>query len=145
MAKALTVSKRLPLGKAISAKVTACLPVGARLVCVDNTGAKELEIIAVKKYKGVRGRLPKAGVGSLVVCSVKKGRPDIRKKVVLAVIVTQKKEYRRANGMRIKFEENSAVLVDDTGAPKGSEIKGPVAREVVERWTKIASIASIVV
>lgn len=77
--------------KAIPAKVTRALPVGARLHCADNTGAKELEIIAVKGYKGVRRRLPAAGVGDMVVVSVKKGTTEMRREVLNAVIIRQKR------------------------------------------------------
>lgn len=145
MAKPLGVTKNLPLGKAITANISRCLPTGARLVCADNTGAKELEIIAVRGYKGVKRRYPRAGVGDMIVTSVKKGRPDIKKQVVLAIIVRQKKEYTRYNGMKIKFEDNAAVIVGDEGVPRGTEIKGAVAREAAERWNKIGTIASIVV
>jgi large subunit ribosomal protein L14 len=144
MAKPLGLSKNLPLGKAISTKITRALPVGARVNCVDNTGAKELEIISVRGYKGVKRRYPKAGVADLVVASVKKGKPEIRKEVVLAVIIRQKKPYVRYDGSRIRFEDNAAVLVGDDGTPRGTEIKGAIAKEVVERWTKIGSIANIV-
>ena len=145
MAKPLGLTKNLPLGKAITARVTRALPVGARLNCADNTGAKELEIIAVRSYKGVRRRLPRAGIGDLVVASVKKGRVDIRGQVVLAVIVRQKKEYTRHNGIKISFEDNAAIIVDDNGMPKGTEIKTAIAREVTDKWNKIGSIATIVV
>ncbi len=145
MAKPMGVFKNIPLGKAITAKITSCLPVGARLNCADNTGAKELEIIAVRGYRGVKRRYPRAGIGDLIVASVKKGRPDIRSNIVLAVIVRQKKEYTRYNGMKVKFEDNAAVIVTDDGMPKGTEIKSAVAREATERWVKIGSIASVVV
>jgi len=131
--------------KAIKAVVPRCLPTGARLVCADNTGARELEIIAVKGYKGVRRRYPAAGVGDMVVVTVKKGTPDIRKQVHYAVIIRQRKEYRRPDGTRVKFEDNAAVITDEEGNPKGSEIRGPVAREAAERFPKIGSIASIIV
>ncbi|WP_457620732.1 50S ribosomal protein L14 [Methanopyrus sp.] len=132
--------------KAIKAKSPrAALPVGARLVCADNTGARELQIIAVKGYKGVRRRLPNAGIGDMVVCSVKEGSPDMRKEVVNAVIVRQRKEYRRPDGTRVKFEDNAAVIVTPDGTPRGSEIRGPVAKEAAERWPRIGSIASIIV
>jgi len=145
MAKPLGVSKNLPLGKAITSKIKPVIPVGAKLNCADNTGAKELQIIAVKKYRGVRRRMPKACIGSLVVCSVKKGRRDLRKQVVLAVIVRQSKEYTRYSGAKIRFEDNAAVIVGDNGVPKGTEIKTAIAREAAERWVKIGSIASIIV
>ncbi|MGB3458952.1 MAG: 50S ribosomal protein L14 [Halobacteriota archaeon] len=131
--------------KGIKAKITKALPTGARLDCVDNTGAKVLQIIAVKGYRGVKNRYPKAGIGDVVIVSVKKGRPEIRKQIVRAVIVRQRKEFRRPSGMRVKFEDNAAVIVDEKGMPTGSEIRGPVAREAVERFAKIASAATIIV
>lgn len=131
--------------KAVAARMTTALQVGTRLKCDDNSGAKELEILAVKRYKGKRRRLAKAAIASLVICSVKKGKPDIRKKIVKAIIIRQKKEFRRANGLRVKFNDNAAVLVNDDGMPKGSEIKGVVAKEVAERYAKIATIAKNVV
>ncbi len=139
------VSKRLPLGQAISANISRSLPTGARLVCADNTGAKEIEIIAVKGYKGVKRRYPAAGVGDLVVASVKKGRPEIRKEVVFAVIVRQRQPYTRCNGTKIKFEDNAAILISKEGLPRGSEIKGAIAREATERWNKIGTLASVIV
>lgn len=144
MAKPLGLIKNLPLGKSISTRVTKALPVGARLNCADNTGAKELEIVSVRSYKGRKRRYAKGGVSDLVVASVKKGKPEIRKEVVLAVIVRQRKPYTRYDGSRVRFEDNAAVLVEDDGSPRGTEIKGAIAREVVERWTKVGSIASIV-
>ncbi|MBA7516325.1 50S ribosomal protein L14 [subsurface metagenome] len=131
--------------RGVKAKVTKALPTGARLDCVDNTGAKILQIIAVKGYRGVKNRYPKAGVGDMVIVTVKKGRPEIKKQVVKAVIVRQRKEFRRVSGMRVKFEDNAAVIVDDKGSPTGSEIRGPVAREAVERFSHIASAATMIV
>ncbi|MEE8168018.1 MAG: 50S ribosomal protein L14 [Candidatus Hydrothermarchaeales archaeon] len=131
--------------KAIEARINKALPAGARLDVTDNSGAKEIEIISVIGGSGVRRRLPKAGVGDLVVASVKKGTPEMRKQKVYAIIVRQKKEYRRPNNMRIKFEDNAAVITNETGEPKGSDIKGAVAKEAAERWSKIASIASIII
>lgn len=145
MAKVLGLQKNLPIGKAVTAKISKPLPVGARLVCADNTGAKELEIISVRGYKGVLNRFPSAGIGDLVVTSVKKGRPDLRNQIMLAVIVRQKKTYTRYNGAKIKFEDNAAVVVGDDGLPKGTEIKGAVAREATDRWNKIGAITSIVI
>lgn len=115
------------------------------MVCVDNSGAKVLELIAVKTYKGKLRRLPKAGVGDVVVCSVKKGNEKIRKTVVHAVIVRQKKEYRRYDGERVKFMDNAAVLVNPkTFEPQGTEIRSVIAKEVVERFSAIGKIASMV-
>jgi len=60
--------------KALTARITRPLQLKSRLVCADNSGAKELELIAVKSYKGRLRRLPKAGIGNVVICSVKKGK-----------------------------------------------------------------------
>ena len=81
--------------KPIKAKVTRALPVGAFVETCDNSGAKILKITSVKGAKTVKGRLAAGGVGDLITASVKKGKPDIIKQVVFAIIVRQKKEYRR--------------------------------------------------
>ncbi|RLG70474.1 MAG: 50S ribosomal protein L14 [Methanobacteriota archaeon] len=125
-------------------RVTKGLTTGSYLHCADNTGAKELQIISVIGYKGVWRRQPLAGVGDIVVASVKKGKPELRKQIVNAVIVRQRKEYRRPDGIRVKFEDNAAVITTPEGQPKGSEIRGPIAREVAERWPRIVSIASMI-
>jgi len=127
------------------AKIPRAINAGASLDCADNTGARVLQVIAVKKYRGVKNRMPRAGIGDMVVVSVKKGTPEMRKQLFTAVIVRQKKEFRRPDGIRVKFEDNAAVITDDNGIPKGSEIKGPVSREVAELFGKIASAASIIV
>lgn len=129
----------------VSAKVTKGLQLGSVLSCVDNSGAKELRIIAVTRYKGVHRRNPKAGVSDVVVCSVTKGDEKMRKQVVHAVIVRQKKEYRRADGTRIAFTDNAAALINaKTHEPVGTEIRTVVAREAVERFSAIGKIAAIV-
>jgi large subunit ribosomal protein L14 len=127
------------------AKIPRAINTGAYLDCVDNTGARTLFVIAVTKYRGVKNRQPRAGIGDMVVVSVKKGTPEMRKQLLKAVIIRQKKEFRRPDGLRVGFEDNAAVITDDDGVPKGSEVKGPVAREVAERFGKIASAASIIV
>ncbi len=131
--------------KAISASVSKSLCQKSRCLCTDNSGAKEIEIISVFGFRGKKKMSPKAGIADLVNVVVKKGKPEIRKKVERAVIVRVKKEYRRANGMRIKFSDNAVVLVDEKGLPKASEVKGAVAKEVGERWPKIAGLASSIV
>src|SRR3990167_811076 len=130
----------------VKAKVTKGLNVGSYVDTCDNSGAKVIKITSVLRSKTVKGRIPRCGVGDLVMAAVKRGRPDMRKQVVFAIIVRQKKEYRRPDGMRIKFEDNSAVVLkDDKGNPKGTMMKGPIAKEVTERWPGIAKVASIVV
>jgi large subunit ribosomal protein L14 len=132
--------------QAVKARVTRGLPAGTLIKTCDNSGAKILKIFGVKGHKTVKGRVPAAGVGDLVIASVKSGKPDIRKQVVFAVIVRQKKEYRRADGTRIKFEDNAAVVLkDDKGNPKGTIFKGAIAKEACDRWPGVAKLASIIV
>jgi large subunit ribosomal protein L14 len=131
---------------AVKAKVTKALPVGAWIKTCDNSGAKVIRIFNVMGRKTVKNRYASGGVGDLVMGSVKSGKPDMKKQVVLAVIVRQKKEYRRPDGMRVKFEDNAVVVLkDDKGTPKGTLLKGPIAKEACDRWPGIAKLASIVV
>src|SRR5213594_3391671 len=109
--------------KAVRAKVTKSLNVGTNLVCADNSGAKIIQIISVKGYKGVRRRQPKAGVADVIKITVKVGDVKVRKQIFNAVVIRQKKDYRRLDGLRVKFEDNAAVIVDDKFEPKGTEIK----------------------
>lgn len=132
--------------KALKANVTKALPVGAYVPTCDNSGAKIVKIFSVFRSKTVRGKKPSAGVGDLVMASVKSGKPEMRKQVVFAIVVRQKKEYKRLNGMRIKFEDNAVVVLkDEKGNPKGTIFKGPIAKEVADRWPAVAKIASIIV
>ncbi len=131
--------------KGIAAQVTKGLPTGARLACVDNTGARIVEIVSVKHIKTGHRRYPSAGVGDMVTVTVKKGKPEMKRQLFNAVIVRQRMPYRRPDGTRIQFEDNAAVIVTPEGDPKGSAIKGPIAREAAERWPRIASTASMIV
>lgn len=131
--------------KSISATVSRGLQVGSRIKCVDNSGAKEVELISVKGYRGVKNRIPGCGVGGLAMAAVKKGDPKIKHEVVNVVIVRQKKEYRRPNGMRVKFEDNAVVIVNEKGEPRGTIIKTPIAKEAVERFSMIGKIATSVI
>lgn len=132
--------------KAIKANITKGLQKGSYLVACDNSGAKSLFVISFRGGKGVKGRNPSGGVGDFITASVRNGNPEMMKKVVNAVIVRQKKEYKRADGMRVKFQDNAAVVLkDDKGNPKGTLIKGPIAKEVVGRWPAVAKVAKLVV
>ena len=111
------------------------------LNAADNTGAKKLMCIRIlgdsfRRY---------AGIGDIVVCSVKEASPGgVVKKgdVVRAVVVRTKKEMRRPDGSYIKFDENAAVIVKDDKSPRGTRIFGPVARELRDRdFMKIISLA----
>ena len=131
--------------KAVSTRVTKALPVGAQLVCADNTGAKIIKIISVMGFKGKRRTKPAAGVASQVSVKVLKGDEKVRHEVHRAVIIRQRREYRRTDGTHISFEDNAAVLVNEKGEARGTLVKGPVAREAVERFSTIGKIANQVV
>lgn len=171
--------------------MTLGLPVGAVMNCADNSGAKNLSVIAVRNIKGRLNRLPAAGAGDMVVATVKKGKPELRKKgkfnanllfntqkfnriwfniVMPAVIVRQRKAWRRRDGVFLYFEDNAGVIVNvrasfhlelyslprsmlmcflfdfqPKGEMKGSAITGPVAKECADLWPRIASAAGTVV
>lgn len=121
------------------------IPYGAQLPVVDNSGAKIVEVISVIGYKPCRCRYPQAMIGDMTVVTVKKGTPEMRKKVVRAIIVKMRQKSARPDGTVIHFEDNGAVVVDEDGNPKGTEIKSAIARESAERWPAIAKIAKVVV
>ncbi|MEM3126913.1 MAG: 50S ribosomal protein L14 [Candidatus Woesearchaeota archaeon] len=132
--------------KALKANLTKGLQVGSFVNSCDNSGAKIVKITSVFRQKTVKGRNPSACIGDMVMVAVKRGSPEMRKQVVQAVVVRQKKEYRRPDGIRIKFEDNAVVILkDDKGNPKGTMIKGPIAKEACERWPAVAKIASVIV
>ena len=112
-----------------------------RLDVADNSGARRLRCIQPRG--GSTG--PKAGLGDIVMASVQEATPDSSVKkgtVVRAVIVRMRKESRRRDGTYIRFDTNSAVLVDEMGEPLGTRVFGPVARELREkRFMKIVSLA----
>ena len=130
----------------VNANLTKGLNYGAHVPTCDNSGAKVIKVFGAKRNKTVKGRMGSAGVGDLVLASVVKGKPEMRKQTVLAIIVRQKKEYMRKDGTRIKFEDNAAVVVkDEKGNPKGTILKGAVAKEAADRWGNLAKIARIIV
>ena len=131
--------------KAISARATAGLNFGANMIASDNSGAKVVRLVSVKKGKGKKGKQGCAKIADWVKVSIRKGVPDMKGKVFDAVVIRQKKSYRRLTGERIAFEDNAvAILKDDKGNPKATQIKGPIAREILERWPQVGKIASIV-
>ena len=111
------------------------------LKVADNTGAKELMCIRV--LGGTRRRY--AGIGDVIVCSVKKAAPGGTVKkgdVVIAVVVRTVKGVKRADGSFIRFDENAAVIIKEDKTPRGTRIFGPVARELRDKeYTKILSLA----
>lgn len=131
--------------KGLGSSVNKGLQVGSRLTCSDNSGAKIVQIIGVKGAKAAHAMYPKVGVGDVVTVAVKKGTTEMKKKVLKAVVVRQRQPFLRPNGMRMCFEDNAAVIIDDQGLPTGTEIKGAVAREVADRFPKVSAIAPAVV
>jgi len=131
--------------EALKADVTQGLEKGSLINCADNTGARELRVISVSGYSGTKNRHPKAGLGDKVTVSVTKGTPEMRRQVIEAVIVRQRKPIRRPDGTRVKFEDNAAVIINENEEPQGTEIKGPIAREVAERFGSVASTATMIV
>ncbi len=112
-----------------------------RLKVGDNTGAKEL--LCIKVLGGSRRKY--ATVGDIIVCTVKEASPGgvVKKsEIVKAVVVRTKKEIRRPDGSYIRFDTNSAVIINDDGQPRGTRIFGPVARELRDKdFMKIISLA----
>jgi large subunit ribosomal protein L14 len=131
--------------KAVSSRTGMPLQVGSKIRCADNSGAKVLQIISVRGFKGIRKTRPSAGIADLVMCKVLSGTEKVRHQVFKAVIVRQVKEFRRPEGIRVQFEDNAAALVTDKFEPVGSLIKGPVAKEVVERFKGLGKTASVIV
>ncbi len=130
--------------KSIGIKMTKGLTIGSKILCIDNSGAKEFQIIGIKVKKGVRRRLLSAGIGDKIIVRVTKGLEKLKGDVHMAVIVRQKKEFQRADGMRVKFEDNAAIMITEENTPKGSKIKGPIAKEAVERFISIGKISRVV-
>lgn len=116
------------------------IQVGTNLKIADNTGAKAIRVIRV--LGGTRRRY--AQIGDIIVASVKVVEPRKivkKKEVVRAVIVRQKKAFRRKDGTYIRFDDNAAVILAGE-EPKGNRIFGPVPRELKDRgFVKIISLA----
>ena len=126
-------------------KISRGLTSGSILRCADNSGARELRLIQVMGYKGRLRRYPSAAVGNKIVISVRRGTPEMRRKIFHGVVIRQRKPYRRSDGTWVQFEDNAAVIITPEGEMKGSDIRGPVAKEAAERWPRIAGASSIIV
>ncbi|MBQ3386105.1 MAG: 50S ribosomal protein L14 [Eggerthellaceae bacterium] len=111
------------------------------LTVADNSGARKVRCIKV--IGGSKRRY--AGLGDVIICAVQEAQPNgnIKKgDVVRCVVVRQKKEIRRADGSYIKFDQNACVVINNDGAPRGTRIFGPVARELRDKkYMKIVSLA----
>jgi large subunit ribosomal protein L14 len=111
----------------------------------DNSGATLARVIGVIRYKPVWRRIPGASVGDMVVVSIRAGKPELRKQIMRAVVIRQRRPYRRVDGTWIAFEDNAVVIMTPEGEPKGTEIRGPLAKEAAERWPNLAPLATIIV
>ncbi|MBW2108699.1 MAG: 50S ribosomal protein L14 [Deltaproteobacteria bacterium] len=121
------------------------IQVESKLQVADNSGAKKLYCIRV--LGGSRRRY--ARIGDIIIVAVKEAIPHAKVKkgdVMRAVVVRTKKELRRPDGSYIKFDDNSAVLINQHGEPIGTRIFGPVARELrAKKFMKIISLAPEVI
>ncbi len=131
--------------KGLAGRQTRGLPHLAKLDCVDNTGAKILQLISVKGTGSTMRRYPSAGVGDMIRVTVKRGSPDRRRQMYDAVVVRQRRPFRRADGTWVQFEDNAAVLTNERGDMLGSDLKGPISREAAERWPRVAATAKQIV
>jgi large subunit ribosomal protein L23e len=129
----------------IKMRVTLALPVAARINCADNTGAKILYIMAVTRFGARLNRMPAASIGDMVLVTVKKGKPELRKKVMPAVVIRQRKAWRRSDGIFICCEDNAGVIVNPKGEMKGSGVSGPVTKEAADLWPRVAAHAGAIV
>ena len=111
----------------------------------DNSGAKEL--LCIKVLGGSKKRY--ASVGSRIICSVKKAKPDSNVKkgeVVLAVVVRTKNRIKRKDGTVLRFDQNAVVVINKDGNPKGTRVFGPIPRELRDgKYMKIISLANDVI
>ncbi|TFG04565.1 MAG: 50S ribosomal protein L14 [Promethearchaeota archaeon] len=131
--------------KVAKPRTSAGLNNGSRILIADNSGAKIAEIINVEHGKTRLRRLPKATVGDVCTVTIKKGRPELRGNILKCVIVRQRMIYRRIDGTRLCFEDNAGVIITKEGDPKGTEIRGPIAREAAEMFPRLASISSLII
>ena len=131
--------------KAISAKATRGLNIGSLLIACDNSGARIVKITGIKKTRSRKGRQMYAKLGDWLKVSVRKGDPKMKGELFDAVLVRQRKSWQRKTGERVCFSDNAVVLLkDDKGNPKGTQVKGPVAREIQERWKEVAKLAKVI-
>ncbi len=133
--------------KGVASRTTKTLIPGTVLACADNSGAQEFRIIHLigKGGGGRHGKQAAAGIADIVSASVRRGSAAYLKKPVRVVIIRQRAVLRRSNGMRVRFEDNAGIMINDENLPVGTEVKGAIAREVVERFVKIAGIASRII
>ncbi len=131
--------------KAISSRATRGLNIGSMVEACDNSGARIVRITGVKGGKTKRGRQGFAKIADWVKVSVRKGDLTMKGEIFDAIVVRLKRPWRRNTGERICFSDNAVVLLkDEKGNPKGTQVKGAVAREVQERWKEVSKLASTI-
>ena len=128
----------------VTRRITRALPTGSLVPVADNSGARLVRVISVRGHTTRLRRQPAAKVGDMVVCSVKKGTPKLRRQIVHAIIIRQKKPYKRSDGSWVYFEDNAAVVTNENGEPRGSEIRGAVSKEAADAWPRVASAARVI-
>lgn len=121
------------------------ITLGTNLKVADNSGAKVAMVIGIPGMKARLRRRPSATVGDLVMVAVRKGNIELVGQVLQAVVIRQRRPFMRHDGRWLSFEDNACVIIAPDGTPKGTEVRGPMAREAAERWPKMATLASIIV
>jgi len=131
--------------KAISSRAGKGLLIGSHVIATDNSGARIVKVVSVKRGKTRKGRQQGARIADHVKVSVRKGNPEMKGQVFDAVVVRQKKPILRNSGERVSFEDNAVVLLkDEKGNPKGTQVKGVIAREAFSRWGEVGKLAKFV-
>ncbi len=131
--------------KSVTSRPTRGLNIGSVVEAADNSGARIVRIVSVKGLGARKGRQRSARVADWVKVSVRKGDPKMKGEVFDAVVIRQRRAWKRLSGEMVCFSDNAvALLKDEKGNPKGTQIKGPVAREIQERWKEVSKLASVV-
>ncbi len=131
--------------KGVAANLTRALNIGSLVLASDNSGARIVKIVSVKRGKSKKGRQQYAKIGDKVKISVRAGNYKMKGQVFDAIVIRQKKPFRRNTGERVAFTDNAvALLKDDKGNPKGTQIKGPISKEVSSKWPFLARITKFV-
>ncbi len=133
--------------KPLRAKISKAINVGSWINVADNSGAKIAKVVQVRGYHGVKDRQPKCGVGDTIWVVVKRGSPDTIHKTFPAVVVRQKKTFRRHDGTRLSFEDNACAIVKDIDKyePQGTILRGPIPKEISFRFPHITKISQSIV
>lgn len=133
--------------KALNYHMTKRLHTGSVLEIIDNSGATKVKIVGVKRYGGVKNRYPKAGIGDIIIGTVISGKPQLKHTIVPVAVTQQRGTFKRADGTVIRFSTNAGVVLKDveSGEPKGSIVKEPVAKEAIDRFSKIGKISKVVI